>query len=161
MAGYLIIKQSSCSRENCLRLACDRPMKRPETVQDKWKINKERGISQQTINRWRNERCVSAEWPQVNKSIKGHQEAGFPKGWPSRFDTQFKLMKVLGFVYYEWGKPINFSQTGNYLADTVSIEIDSGAISREIVNPQNEQIAFMQAFCQATKMQSVYLWIKW
>lgn len=28
-----------------------RPMKRPETVQDKWKINKERGISQQTINR--------------------------------------------------------------------------------------------------------------
>lgn len=22
MAGYLIIKQSSCSRENCLRLAC-------------------------------------------------------------------------------------------------------------------------------------------
>lgn len=57
-------------------------------------------------------------------------------------------MKVLGFVYYEWGKPINFSQTGNYLADTVSIEIDSGAISREIVNPQNEQIAFMQAFAK-------------
>lgn len=28
-----------------------RPMKRPETVQDKWKSTKNGGISQQTINR--------------------------------------------------------------------------------------------------------------
>ena len=57
-------------------------------------------------------------------------------------------MKVLGFVYYEWGKRIEFSQTGNYLADTVSISINEGVISREIVNPRNEQVAFMQAFAK-------------
>ena len=125
-----------------------RPMKRPETVQDKWKSTKNGELASKPLPDEETKDVYQQNDPQVNKSIKGHQEAGFPKGWPSRFDTQFKLMKVLGFVYYEWGKPINFSQTGNYLADTVSIEIDSGAISREIVNPQNEQIAFMQAFAK-------------
>ena len=125
-----------------------RPMKRPETVQDKWKSTKNGELASKPLTDEETKDVYQQNDPQVNKSIKGHQEAGFPKGWPSRFDTQFKLMKVLGFVYYEWGKPINFSQTGNYLADTVSIEIDSGAISREIVNPQNEQIAFMQAFAK-------------
>lgn len=125
-----------------------RPMKRPETVQDKWKSTKNGELASKPLTDEETKDVYQQNDPQVNKSIKGHKEAGFPKGWPSRFDTQFKLMKVLGFVYYEWGKPINFSQTGNYLADTVSIEIDSGAISREIVNPQNEQIAFMQAFAK-------------
>lgn len=125
-----------------------RLMKRPETVQDKWKSTKNGELASKPLTDEETKDVYQQNDPQVNKSIKGHKEAGFPKGWPSRFDTQFKLMKVLGFVYYEWGKPINFSQTGNYLADTVSIEIDSGAISREIVNPQNEQIAFMQAFAK-------------
>lgn len=86
-----------------------RPMKRPETVQDKWKSTKNGELASKPLTDEETKDVYQQNDPQVNKSIKGHKEAGFPKGWPSRFDTQFKLMKVLGFVYYEWGKPINFS----------------------------------------------------
>ena len=46
-----------------------------------------------------------------------HKEAGFEWGWPSRFDTWFKLAKELGFVYYKIGEKIKFSKTGLMLID--------------------------------------------
>ena len=40
---------------------------------------------------------------EISKILKDnpqrHKEAGFEKGWPSRFDTWFKFAKELGFVY--------------------------------------------------------------
>ena len=42
-----------------------------------------------------------------------HTEAGFDKGWPSRFDTQFKLGMFFGFIYYKIGELIEFSELGN------------------------------------------------
>lgn len=57
-------------------------------------------------------------------------------------------MKVLGFVYYKWGEKIKFSDSGCYLACSVEIENDNSIVSRKIINPQNEQIAFMQAFAK-------------
>jgi hypothetical protein len=61
-----------------------------------------------------------------------HKEAGFKKGWPSRFDTWFKFAKELGFVFYTIGKKIKFSETGNILVD------------RD--HPELEQQAFLNAF---------------
>jgi len=43
-----------------------------------------------------------------------HKESGFTKGWPSRFDTHFKIAKVFGCVYYEIDKPIRFSEIGKF-----------------------------------------------
>ena len=43
---------------------------------------------------------------------QNHKEAGFDKGWPSRFDTWFRLAKELGFVFYRMGEPISFSELG-------------------------------------------------
>lgn len=63
---------------------------------------------------------------------QNHKEAGFDKGWASRFDTWFKLAKELGFVYYEMGHPIEFSTIGLKLADTE--------------HPEFEQQAFLNAF---------------
>lgn len=62
-----------------------------------------------------------------------HKEAGFERGWPSRFDTWFKLAKELGFVFYKNAEKIKFSQAGLKLADT---------------KEQNkfEQSAFLNAF---------------
>ena len=40
---------------------------------------------------------------------QNHKEAGFSKGWASRFDTWFKIAKELGFVYYKNGEKIRFS----------------------------------------------------
>jgi len=63
---------------------------------------------------------------------QNHKEAGFNKGWPSRFDTWFKLAKELGFVFYGMGEKIRFSEIGLKLID------------RE--HPEFEQQAFLNAF---------------
>lgn len=55
----------------------------------------------------------------IENSPQKHKEAGFEKGWPSRFDTWYKFMKELGFVYYELGKPIEVSETGFMLSNSI------------------------------------------
>lgn len=51
----------------------------------------------------------------IANSPQQHKEAGFDHGWPSRFDTWYKFLKELGFVYYEMGKPIEISEAGHNL----------------------------------------------
>ena len=109
-----------------------RPMILPDSVKQKWASTDRGEFADEPLTDAETAIVYKRNDPNVNAALKGHKEAGYPKGWPSRFDTQFKLMKVLGFVYYEWGQPIEFSQTGHYLADTVSISINEGVISREI-----------------------------
>jgi hypothetical protein len=58
----------------------------------------------------------------IENSPQQHKEAGFDKGWPSRFDTWYKLAKELGFVYYEINKPIEFSQSGIQLIKSIETE---------------------------------------
>lgn len=63
---------------------------------------------------------------------QNHKEAGFSKGWPSRFDTWFKIAKELGFVFYKSGEKIQFSEIGLKLVDSE--------------HPEFEQQAFLNAF---------------
>jgi len=63
---------------------------------------------------------------------QNHKEAGFDKGWASRFDTWFKIAKELGFVYYKIGEKIKFSKIGLKLIDNE--------------HPEFEQQAFLNAF---------------
>jgi len=63
---------------------------------------------------------------------QNHKEAGFSKGWASRFDTWFKLAKELGFVFYKNGEKIRFSDIGLKLVDAE--------------HPEFEQQAFLNAF---------------
>ena len=63
---------------------------------------------------------------------QNHKEAGFSKGWPSRFDTWFKIAKELGFVFYKTGKKIQLSEIGLKLVDNE--------------HPEFEQQAFLNAF---------------
>lgn len=70
----------------------------------------------------------------INNSPQDHKEAGFDKGWPSRFDTWYKFIKELGFVYYEINKPIEISETGNLL---LAAELNE--------NPELEEQAFLNA----------------
>jgi hypothetical protein len=73
---------------------------------------------------------------EVKKVLKdnpqNHKEAGFSKGWASRFDTWFKIAKELGFVYYKVGEEIKFSEIGLRLVDGD--------------HPEFEQQAFLNAF---------------
>lgn len=118
-----------------------RPVQLPESVKPKW-ASTQRG-------EFADEPLTDEECRQIYRlNFPDHKEAGFEKGWPSRFDTQFKLMKTLGFVYYAMGEPIRFSATGHYLASAVEISTANGVVEREVVNPAYEQMAFMQAFAK-------------
>lgn len=65
---------------------------------------------------------------------QSHKEAGFEKGWQSRFDTWYKIGKELGFVYYWMGEAIEFSENGNMLLDKE--------------HPENEVLVFANAFAK-------------
>jgi len=73
---------------------------------------------------------------EVKKALEdnpqNHKEAGFSKGWASRFDTWFKIAKELGFVFYKNGEKIRFSEIGLKLVDNE--------------HPEFEQQAFLNAF---------------
>ena len=127
-----------------------RPAKRiPKSVKEKWGNTRKGEFGEFALTDEETKAIYDGNDPNLHNDIKGHKEAGFERGWESRFDTQFKLMKVLGFVYYNMGEPIQFSETGNFLASTVSITYgEDGSVNRQIVNPQNEQTAFMQAFAK-------------
>lgn len=56
----------------------------------------------------------------IKNSPQNHKEAGFDKGWPSRFDTQFNISKEFGFIYYEIGERIQISTIGHMLIDAIN-----------------------------------------
>lgn len=53
----------------------------------------------------------------IQNSPQNHKEAGFDKGWYSRFDTWYKLPMEFGFLYYEMNATIEISSTGHMLID--------------------------------------------
>ncbi len=123
-----------------------RPRRISESVAIKWSTTKSGEFSETPLTDEETKYIYDANDPLKHPDIAGHQDAGFKRGWQTRFNTQFLLMKTLGFVYYKIGEPIKFSETGNYLANSVSIKVEDDTITREIVNPQYEQMAFLQAF---------------
>lgn len=127
-----------------------RPTKRiPASVKAKWASTHNGEFAEEALTPQEAKAVYDGNDPEKWNDIKGHKEAGFDKGWPSRFDTQYKLMQTLGFVKYEIGSKIEFSEVGKYLAQSISIDIIDGIIDRHpSENPQYEQMAFMQAFAK-------------
>ena len=74
-----------------------------------------------------------------------HGEAGFTPGWPSRFATIFDFSKELGFVFYQPGNKIEFSEVGLKLARSVNIKIENNDIVVSTEDVQYEQQAFINA----------------
>ena len=103
-----------------IKMSIYRPMKVSAEVRDKWG----QGLPLSP------EEVVHI----LQTNPQNHKEAGFDRGWASRFDTWFKFAKELGFVYYEMSQPIEFSQIGLKLADTE--------------HPEFEQQAFLNAFAK-------------
>lgn len=127
-----------------------RPSKRiPSSVKAKWASTRVGEFAEEALTPEEAKIVYDNNDPQLHDDIKGHKEAGFAKGWPSRFETQYMLMRSLGFVYYKMNEPIIFSEIGKYLASSVEIEITSGYVDRHpSATPQYEQMAFMQAFAK-------------
>ncbi|EGJ6309172.1 AlwI family type II restriction endonuclease [Campylobacter upsaliensis] len=56
----------------------------------------------------------------IENSPQEHKEAGFDKGWDSRFDTFYKLSMEFGFCFYAMGEPLVISHTGHLLIDATN-----------------------------------------
>ena len=91
-------------------------------------------VSPAIKDKWKNE--IELSETEMEKVFSGnpqsHKEAGFEKGWPSRFDTWFKIAKELGFVWYWVNEEIKFSESGKMLLDKEK--------------PENELMVFANAF---------------
>ncbi len=72
----------------------------------------------------------------IQNTTQKHKEAGFDKGWPSRFDTWYKLAMEFGYVYYAMNEPIVISDLGHMLIN---------AISGEVVNEEMIQNVFLHS----------------
>lgn len=72
----------------------------------------------------------------VFNSPQKHKEKGFDSGWPSRFDTWYKLSMEFGFVRYAIGEKIEISKAGHMLID---------ALNENPVNEQKIQNVFLNA----------------
>jgi len=81
----------------------------------------------------------------LEKNPQNHKEAGFDKGWPTRFATIFDLAKEFGFVNYWQGKKIQFSEIGLKLANSINIKTEDGLIMTEDSHPEYVQLAFLNA----------------
>jgi hypothetical protein len=68
------------------------------------------------------------------RSPQRHKEHGFDEGWPSRFDTWYKICKEFGFAYYEIGQPIKISQAGHMLCDAFNDRASDEDVSKKIQN---------------------------
>lgn len=56
----------------------------------------------------------------IVNSPQEHKEAGFDKGWDSRFDTWYKLPMEFGFCYYAMNETLLISNTGHLLIDAIN-----------------------------------------
>lgn len=74
----------------------------------------------------------------IDDNPQDHKEAGFSHGWPSRFQTHFGLIRTFGFVWYQIGEPIEFSELGN-----LYIEKDSSANDGY---RYDDELAFLSSF---------------
>lgn len=114
------------------------PMKRTDAIKAKWPRGEQ--VAALLTDK-------EVQW-MLENNPQDHKEAGFSKGWPSRFDTYCKILKRLGLAYYEPNAPIFISALGNHLADVLNLEINEDTISWRVEHPEYEQDVFLQAFAR-------------
>lgn len=102
-----------------------------------------RGVTPEIIEKWNNLDLLTdkevASLIKLNPQL--HKEAGFDYGWPSRFDTHYELGMWFGFVYYQIGQRIEFSDVGNLYVQQTEINEESGFAN-------DEQQIFLNAFAR-------------
>jgi len=124
-----------------IRYGLYRPMKRTLQIKAKWKITKNGEFSDVLLS----DDEVSI---MLRDNPQQHKEAGFDKGWPSRFATYFDFAKELGFVYYQPEEKIQFSEVGLKLANSIEVKVEDNDIIVSDVHPEFEQQAFLHALAK-------------
>jgi len=86
-----------------IRYGLYRPMKKTNDVKNKWKDTKTGEFSNILLSDFEVKSMLE-------NNPQEHKEAGFDKGWPSRFATVFDFAKELGFVYFWQNEKIEGSR---------------------------------------------------
>jgi len=118
-----------------------RPTKRIKIVEDKWSDTKNGEFSNILLS------DIEVE-EMLNNNPQEHKEAGFDRGWPSRFATVFDFAKELGFVYFWQNEIIEFSKIGLKLANSIDVKIEKEYILISDSHPEFEQQAFLHALAK-------------
>ncbi len=124
-----------------IRFGLYRPLKQTRQVKEKWRGTKNGEFSLTLLS---NEDVTAM----LRNNPQNHKEAGFKKGWPSRFATIFDFAKELGFVYYGPNEKIEFSEVGLKLAKSIEVTIQEHHIQVFDVHPELEQQAFLHALAK-------------
>lgn len=118
-----------------------RPMKISNTIKEKWSSSKKGEFSETLL--------TDDEVAEIlENNPQHHKEAGFDKGWASRFATYFDFAKELGFVYYWTNEQIEFSEIGLKLANSIQVDVEGDTILVSEPHPEFEQQAFLQALAK-------------
>ena len=118
-----------------------RPMKVSNEIKQKWSSSRKGEFSEIILS---DEEVAFV----LENNPQSHKEAGFEKGWPSRFATIFDFAKELGFVYFWSNEKIEFSEIGLKLANSISVEVQEEYILYAEPNPELEQQAFLHAMAK-------------
>lgn len=129
-----------------IRYGLYRPMKKLLSVQNKWASTSNGEFSEYMLT---DEEVTLM----LRNNPQRHKEAGFAKGWPSRFATIYDLTKELGLAYYWPGEPIVISPLAHHLLKSFDIEIEpeTGFVTTEISHPEYEQQVFLQAMAKSQR----------
>lgn len=138
---------ATCICGETIRYGLYRPMKISESVKNKWQSTPKGEFSDYLLTENEVKHLLALN-PQK------HKEAGFAKGWPSRFATFYDLTKELGLAYYKTGKPIVISELGKHLLRSIKIIIsdDNMEILADVCHPEYEQQVFMLAMAKSQRM---------
>ncbi|MDR2757210.1 MAG: AlwI family type II restriction endonuclease [Planctomycetaceae bacterium] len=127
-----------------IRYGLYRPNKQSKKIKEKWGTTSQGDFSE----------CILTDEEVkyiFDNNPQDHKEAGFAKGYPSRFATFFYFAKELGFVYYQPNERIEFSTIGKKIASIFSIKTKNGKISVTKQHPEYEQQAFLQAMAKSQR----------
>ena len=137
-----------------IRYGLFRPTKRiPSSVTTKWSTTAKGEFSDYALSDIEVKTVLNNNDSNKWDDIKGHKEAGFSRGWPSRFATIFDLTKELGLAWFTPGEPIVISALAHHLLRSIEVEISEsdGFASCEIVHPEYEQQVFLQALAKSQR----------
>ncbi len=127
----------------CMKYGIYRPMKQSLSIKAKWTTPK--GMFGKEILTQQEVEFL------IKNNKQNHKEAGFSKGYASRFATIFDLCKELGLAYYSIQKPIYISKLGHHLIDAIKVSEDNGSILVEQTHPEYETEVFLLAFAKSQR----------
>jgi|WetSurMetagenome_2_1015567.scaffolds.fasta_scaffold12753_4 hypothetical protein len=118
-----------------------RPLKKTPSIGAKWKTTPKGTFAEEFLS---NEEVAYM----IANNPQQHKEAGFEYGFPSRFATIYDFTKELGFVYFAINQKIEFSDLGHKLANVYEVNVTNNIINVELIHPEYEQQAFLQAMAK-------------